>query len=450
MQAHGRLPIPAPSPVADPSKPQLWRAREFVTLRRPNPGFLSVFRPLGINIGIRYAFSKRSFIAYVSSLAIFGLALSTAVLLVVLSVVNGFERELQNRILGILPHVTLRAREHTPFAEADRQALMDTPGVVGAAPYLRGPALLSNNDEVRGALLSGIDPATYTTVSALSQHVTPGALDKLALGGFDLVLGSGLAEQLSIELGDELTLVMPQGTVSPLGLHPRQRRFAVVGILHSASEIDQSAAFTGLAAAGRMFATGTGIHGYQLRLADLFSADLVARAALAATDRRFHATTWIQTHGNLYRAIGLQKTTMFVLLSFLVGVAAFNLISTLVMVVNERLSDIAVLRTLGTSTGLIVLSFVTLGLVIGLIGVVLGILGGVGLGLLLEPGMRYLSETLGWNLLGQYFVNYLPVETRLDDITTVAITALALCLISALYPAWRAARLLPTRILKYE
>lgn len=409
-----------------------------------------MFRPLGINIGIRYAFSKRSFIAYVSSLAIFGLALSTAVLLVVLSVVNGFERELQNRILGILPHVTLRAREHTPLDEADRKALTQVQGVTGAAPYLRGAALLSNGEEVRGAVLSGIDPVTYTTVSALAQYVTPGALDRLEQGGFDLVLGSVLAEQLAVDVGDELTLVMPQGTISPLGLHPRQRRFDVVGVLHSASEIDQSAVFTGLAAASRMFSTGTGIHGYQLRLEDLFTAQTAARDANAATDGRFRASTWIQTHGNLYRAIGLQKTTMFVLLSFLVGVAAFNLISTLVMVVNERLSDVAVLRTLGTSTGLIVLSFMTLGLVIGLIGVVLGIVGGVGLGLLLEPGMRYLSETLEWNLLGQYFVNYLPVETRTDDIATVAVTALVLCLISALYPAWRAARLLPTRILKYE
>ena len=409
-----------------------------------------MFRPLGINIGWRYAFSKRSFIAYVSSLAIFGLALSTAVLIVVLSVVNGFERELRTRILGILPHVSLRARAHAPFAQQDIEALVSIGGVEGAAPYLRGPALLSNGQEVRGALMSGIEPASYAQVSDLSRYVTPGALDRLGQGRFELILGSVLAEQLAVGVGDEVTVVMPQGTVSPLGVHPRQRRFSIVGVLHSESEIDQTAVFTDLTSAGRMFSTGTGIHGYQLRLADLFAAEGIAREASVVLGGRFYASTWIRTHGNLYRAIGLQKTTMFVLLSFLVGVAAFNLVSTLVMVVNERLSDIAVLRTLGTSTGLIVLSFVTLGLVIGLIGVLLGIVGGVGLGLLLEQGICYLSESLGWNLLGQYFVNYLPVETRLDDIVTVAITALVLCLLSALYPAWRAARLLPTRILKYE
>lgn len=412
---------------------------------------MCVFRPLGINIGIRYAFSKRSFIAYVSSLAIVGLALSTAVLLVVLSVVNGFERELQNRILGILPHVSLRARAHEPLSEVDLSVLQNLPGVAGAAPYLRGAALLSNGQEVRGSLLAGIDPTSYSQVSALAKHIEPReAMDTLAQGRFELVLGSGLAQQLAVEVGDELTVVMPQGTVSPLGVHPRQRRFKVLGILHSKSEIDQTAVFTGMLAAQRMFSTGDGIHGYQLRLDDLFSADFVAREAATVLQGRFYASTWIRTHGNLYRAIGLQKTTMFILLSFLVGVAAFNLVSTLVMVVNERLSDIAVLRTLGTSTGLIILSFVTLGLVIGFIGVALGIVGGVGLGVLLEQGMRYLSEELGWNLLGQYFVNYLPVEIRGSDIAIVAFTALVLCLLSALYPAWRAARLLPTRILKYE
>lgn len=427
------------------------RHREFATLCRPDPGLVCVFRPLGINIGIRYAFSKRSFIAYVSSLSIIGLALSTAVLLVVLSVVNGFERELQNRILGILPHVSLRARAHESMSEDDLSALLALEGVEGAAPYLRGPALLSNGQEVRGSLMAGIDPTSYRQVSGLAKYVTPAAaLDALSQGGFELVLGSALAEQLAVSVGDELTVVMPQGTVSPLGVHPRQRRFKVLGILHSASEIDQTAVFTSLLAAQRMFSTGSGIHGYQLRLDDLFTAETAAREAATALGGRFYASTWIRTHGNLYRAIGLQKTTMFVLLSFLVGVAAFNLVSTLVMVVNERLSDIAVLRTLGTSTGLIILSFVTLGLVIGFIGVVLGIVGGVGLGVALEHGMRYVSDELGWNLLSQYFVNYLPVETRWDDIATVAVTALVLCFFSALYPAWRASRLLPTRILKYE
>jgi len=164
----------------------------------------------------------------------------------------------------------------------------------------------------------------------------------------------------------------------------------------------------------------------------------------------FFATSWMRTHGSLYRAIGLQKLTMFVLLSFLVGVAAFNLVSTLVMVVNERRADVAVLRTLGTSTSVVMVAFVTLGLVIGLLGVVLGVLAGIGIGLLLENGFKWLSETLDLNLLSQYFVNYLPVDTRLSDVVWVATIALTLCFLSALYPAWRAARLLPTRILKYE
>lgn len=411
-----------------------------------------MFRPLGVNIGLRYGFSRRSFIAHVSGLAIFGLALSTAVLILVLSVVNGFERELQDRLFGIMPHVTLRAREQAPEQTDQLQALARLPGVIGVASYLQGPVLLAHGESVHGAMLTGIDPKTYTAVSDLARYVDePGkTLERLAETRYGVVLGVALAKKLGLKVGGQVAVVLPEGSVSPLGLHPRQRRFEVVGLLTTSSELDQTAVYTFKRSAQKLFRAADSIHGYQLRLDDLFAAERTGRAASAVLGSGFFATSWMRTHGSLYNAIGLQKLTMFVLLSFLVGVAAFNLVSTLVMVVNERRADVAVLRTLGTSTSVVMVAFVTLGLVIGLLGVVLGVLAGVGLGLLLENGFKWLSETLELNLLSQYFVNYLPVDTRWSDVLWVSAIALALCFLSALYPAWRAARLLPTRILKYE
>ena len=409
-----------------------------------------MFRPLGVNIGLRYSASRRSFIGQLSALAIFGLALSIAVLLLVLSVINGFERELRERVLGVIPHVTLRARVPEAHSAQTLSQLQSLPGVAGAAGFLQGTVLLASGSEVRGATLHGIVPEEYAAVSQVARFASDEAMAALAGDGFPLLIGSGLARELGIGTGDSLSVVMPEGTVSPAGLHPRQRRFTVVGVLHTASEIDASSAFTSQRAAARMFRTGGGIHGYQLRLDDLFTAERVGRAALVTLDGEFFGSTWMRTHGNLYRAIGLQKATMFVLLSFLVAVAAFNLVSTLVMVVNERRADVAVLRTLGTGGGPIVLAFITLGLIIGCLGVVLGLLAGLGLGVLLEEGFAWLSEAFGWNLLSQYFVNYLPVDTRWQDALGVAGTALLLCFLSTLYPAWRATALLPTRILKYE
>ena len=409
-----------------------------------------MFRPLGVNIGLRYGFSQRSFIAQVSSLAIFGLALSTAVLIIVLSVVNGFERELQTRLFGIMPHVTLRARSVQEEDAAQLEILRALPGVEGAASYLQGPVLLANNTNVRGALLTGIDPQGYGEVSALERFVDSGALDTLKSSRFGILLGKGLARELNVQAGGQVTVVLPEGTVSPLGVHPRQRRFDVVGLVNTESEIDNSAAYTYIKSAQKMFRAANNIHGYQLRLSELFAAEQIGRAANIALGAGYFSTSWMRTHGSLYQAIGLQKLTMFVLLSFLVGVAAFNLVSTLVMVVNERRADVAVLRTLGTSTPVVMVAFITLGLVIGLLGIALGVLSGIALSAFLEKAVAWASETFGLNLLSQYFVNYLPVDTRPSDVLIVAGTALLLCFLSALYPAWRAAQLLPTRILKYE
>ena len=404
---------------------------------------------LTLSLGGRYAFSRRSTLSFISLVAVGGLALSVAVLVVVVSVINGFERELEQRVLGVLPHLTVYGRSPLPQRAADRQALENLPGVAGVAEVIQGPGLAAVDDRVAGVLITGIDPRSYNSVSDYARHLR-GAAD-FADGGYQVVLGAGLAEQLGVAAGDDVTLVLPSATVTPAGLFPRQKRFRVTGILHSQSEIDGRIAYVPLSSAARFFRLGDTVHGYQLRLDNLFQADAVAAAAVARLSaERVIARSWMRTHGNLYRAIGVQKSTMFVLLSFLVAVAAFNLVSTLVMVVNQRSGDVAILRTLGSGTATIVGAFVLLGVLLGLVGILLGAAAGAAVAASLPGFYAWVTASLDLDLMNQYFVSYLPVEVRLMDLSGIVLTALTLCVVSTFYPAWRAATLSPSRVLSYE
>lgn len=405
--------------------------------------------PLTLALGVRYAFARRSSLSFISLIALGGLALSVAVLVVVVSVINGFERELEERVFGILPHAMIQARGGLANDPTDRERLADTPGVRAAAPFVQGAGLAAAGRRATGILVWGIDPGLQGAVSDYGRYVAGG--EALTPGAYRVILGAVVAERLGVGVGDSVTLVLPSATVTPAGVLPRQKRFTVAGILRSRSEIDARAAFVHLADAQRLFRLGHGIHGYQLKLGDLFAAESVAGAAADELGRdRVYPTTWMRTHGNLYRAIGVQKSTMFILLSFLVAVAAFNLVSTLVMVVNQRSGDVAILRTLGADTALIVGGFVLLGLLIGATGIVAGALAGT----LIADSLPWLYERVtaafGLDLMNQYFVSYLPVEVRIADLTGIVVTAFALCAASTLYPAWRAARLKPSQVLAHE
>ena len=261
----------------------------------------------------------------------------------------------------------------------------------------------------------------------------------------------GWQKPLAVGIGDKVSIVLPSATVTPAGLFPRQKRFEVRGIVSSRSEIDARAVYIQEADARRFLRLGDRVHGYQMRVADLFAADLVAREALSVLDDpNLFPRSWMRTHGNLYHAIGVQKTTMFVLLSFLVGVAAFNLVSTLVMVVDQRRSDVAILRTLGSNSRTVVWAFLLLGTTLGLIGIAAGLLVGVLFSLMLPGFYLWLTDALAVDLMSQYFVNYLPVEVRLTDLLGISVTALVLSMLSTLYPAWRAVRLKPSEVLAHE
>ncbi|HTK98615.1 MAG TPA: lipoprotein-releasing ABC transporter permease subunit [Pseudomonadales bacterium] len=410
-----------------------------------------MFYPLAVNIGLRYANSRRSFISFISIVAIAGLVLSVAVLVLVTSVMNGFERELKERVLGVVPHLTVRGVAPLSDWTADAADLAKVPGVVGVAPFIDGTGLLVANGRSSGVTFSGIDVAREGAVSDLAKYVSRGRIESLVDGSFGVMLGRGVADHLSVAVGDSVTAVLPDASVSLVGLIPRQKKIKVVAIVDTQSELDQRSAYLALGDAARLFRRGSGVDGLNLRLSNLFDAAPVGGAAVAALGPdRVYAITWMRMHGNLYRAIEFQRAMMFLLLSLLVGVAAFNLVSALIMVVNQRRGDVAVLRTLGAGTRTIVVSFLVLGGVIGLAGVGLGLLLGTGTALLVQDGYRCLEHVLGLHLMSQYFISYLPAQVKLADLVTVAAVALLLSLGSTLYPAYRAARLKPADVLKHE
>ena len=303
-------------------------------------------------MGSRYAFSRRSTLSFISLVAISGLALSVAVLVIVTSVVNGFDRELRERVFGVLPHLSFVGREPLAFSLDDLEALRAIPGVRGIAPFVEGAALVAVADGVGAVMVTGMEPESYESVSDVHQFVR-GRMPQA--GEYGVLLGDQVAQRLGVAIGDAVTLVLPSATVTPAGLFPRQKRFVITGLLDSQSDLDGRAAYVRLTVAQKLFRLGDRIHGYQARLDDLFAALEVGSAGvLALGPQRLFARSWMRTHGNLYQAIGMLKSTLFVLLSFLIAVAAFNLISTLVMVVDQRSGDIAVLRTLGSDTSTLI------------------------------------------------------------------------------------------------
>jgi lipoprotein-releasing system permease protein len=410
-----------------------------------------VYRPVAANIGIRYARSRRSFISFISTVAVAGLVLSVAVLLLVTSIMNGFERELRERVLGILPHVTVHGRtplqEWRPLAER----IDGLGGVAGVAPFVQGSGMLAAAGQSAGAAVTGIDPEWHGRVSDLARFVAEGDLSLLAPGSFDVLLGSGLATRLGVGVGDRVMLVLPEASVTIAGVIPRQKQVNVAGLIHSGSELDARSLYLHIDDAARLFRLGNRVHGLKVRLHDIFDASAVGAEILGLPAREtFFISTWMRSHGNLYQAIGFQRAIMFLLLSLLVGVAAFNLVSSLIMVVNQRRGDIAILRTLGASNRTVVAAFVVLGALVGLVGIVLGVILGIGASLLVQDGYLWLDRRFELQLMTQYFVNYLPSEVRTADVALVTVVAFGLCLLSTLYPAVRAAGLRPAEVLRHE
>jgi len=414
--------------------------------------------PYELRIGRRYLRSTGNrFLSFISLMSMVGVAIGVAVLIVVLSVMNGFERELRERILSMTSHATV-----TTFGAglqdwpALRERALANPAVEAAAPYVEGEALLigERSDGVSAAVaLRGIDPVLEKQVSAIGERLRSGSLETLEPGSYRMLLGAEVAARLGVAAGDTVVAAIAQGTVTPAGVVPRMRRFTVAGVFYSGMyEIDNGLVLVNLGDAGRLFRTGEDVSGLRLRVRDPLRAPSVSREVARGMDGGFLVEDWTQRHANFFRSIELTKRMMFFILLLVVAVAAFNIVSTLVMAVKDKQPDIAILRTLGARPGSVLAIFATQGTVIGL----LGTLGGVALGVLLSVNLEQLVHGLE-RLLGTrfmdasvYLMSDLPAHVEAADVTLIAATAFALCCLSTLYPAWRAARTHPAKALRHD
>lgn len=398
------------------------------------------------------------FLSFISAVALGGIALGVAVLIVVLSVMNGFEEQLRVRILAVASHATISGLEGRleDWRMLQGQAARVS-GVIAVAPYIEDQGLLaaaSTRGRIPvGAVVRGIDPSAEAQVGSLSRHVVAGSLEALADGGWNVVIGDALAAELGVGLGDRVLLVVPRGTATPAGVVPRLRRLTVAGIFDSGLyEYDRGLVLLHLADAARLYQLGDSVTGLRLALADPFQAGRRVHEVAVALGGGVYVSDWSRKHANFFHSIQVTKGILFVILLLVVGVAAFNIVATLVMVVKEKGSDIAILRTLGASPAGILRTFMLHGLALGAVGTLSGVILGVLLAWNVGPWVQALERALGTTLVDArvYLIGELPSRILPGEVLTVALVALVLSTLSTLYPAWRASRLAPAQALRQE
>jgi lipoprotein-releasing system permease protein len=407
-------------------------------------------------IGLRYtrARQRTRFISVISAFSIIGIALGMTALITVLSVMNGFQREIRTRILGVASHVQLSGPRGTltgwsaVAAQASRHEQ-----VVAVAPFVAAQGLLTNGAAVRGAFIRGVLPAEEDRVAEFGRHMRSGSLGGLRAGEYNVVLGAELARALGAAQGDKVVLVAPQGQVTPAGIVPRLRQFTVVGIFGvDHYEYDSGLALVHLEDAQRLFRMEEAVSGVRLKLKDLFLATGVARELTRTLGPDIYASDWTQHHANFFRAIQIEKRMMFLIVFIIIFVAAFNIVSSLLMAVKDKQSDIAILRTLGSAPGSITKIFLIQGALIGIAGTLLGLVGGISLALNVETVVPFIENVLGIKFLAKdvYYITDLPSEVQTPDVVITAVVAFVLTLLATLYPSWRAAKTDPVEALRYE
>ena len=414
-----------------------------------------MFRPLSVFIGMRYTRAKRRnhFISFISLTSMVGLALGVLVMILVLSVMNGFDRELRTRILGMVPHATISAAQPIGDWRALAAKVASHPEVEAVAPFSQLQGMLTHSGGVQPVLVNAVLPEAEKSVSIISQHMVRGSLDDLKDGEFGMVIGEISARRFGVGIGDKLTFILPEASVTPAGVFPRLKRFTVVGVFKVGAELDSSLALIHVGDAARLSHwPDNQVEGVRLKLKDLFKAPEVAWRIAGQLGDDYIARDWTRTHGSLFQAIQMEKTMIGLLLLLIVAVAAFNIISTLVMVVTDKKADIAILRTLGMTPRQIMLVFMVQGSVIGVIGTLIGGVLGVVSALNVTEWVAWLEKLVGHKFLSSdvYFINYLPSQLRLEDVVLICTAALSMSFLATLYPAWRAARTQPAEALRYE
>jgi lipoprotein-releasing system permease protein len=415
----------------------------------------AMFKPFQAFIGLRYVRAKRRnhFISFISMISMLGIAVGVTALITVLSVMNGFDKELKDRILGMASHATIvkYGSDLKDWRSLEKQ-VENQPGIVGVAPYVQAEGMLVKDKRVNGTVVRGILPEQESRVSTVNEKMKFGSLDDLKPGGYGIVIGAELARSLGVLPGDKVTLVAPEANVTPAGLLPRLKRFTVVGIFQvGMHEYDSALAFINMRDAMTLFRQD-GPTGLRLKTSDVLEAPRISRRVAAAIPGHYSVIDWTQQHANFFRALKTEKTVMFAILMLIVAVAAFNIISTLVMVVTDKQADIAVLRTLGASPGSILSIFMIQGTVIGFIGILLGIIGGVWLSLNVTTLVPAIENLFHVKFLSPdvYYISELPSDLHWHDVVVIGLVAFAFCVIATIYPAWRAARTEPAEALRYE
>ena len=415
-----------------------------------------MFNPYELCVGLRYTRAKRRnhFISFISLTSMIGIALGVTALITVISVMNGFERELRERILGIASHATISGFDGPLEGWESLAAAAEAhPEVVGAAPFVESQGMLTHAGEVRGVLIRGVAPAREPRVSEIGQYLVEGELESLAPGGFNVLLGRDLALRLGATVGTPATLVAPRAQITPAGVLPRMRRFTVSGIFEAGhAQYDTSLAVIHIEDAQRVFRLGRGVSGLRVKLTDMFDAPRVSRELARSFGGGFWLRDWTQHHANFFRALKIEKTVMFVILTLIVAVAAFNLVSTLIMVVTDKESDIAILRTLGASQWSILSIFVVQGTVIGIAGTLGGVAGGAALATHVETLVPAIESVFNVKFLSPdvYYISAVPSDMRWRDVAAVGGVAFVLSVLATLYPAWRASRIQPVEALRHE
>ena len=422
-----------------------------LTRARKTPGLSYEFF-----IGTRYTRARRRnhFISFISFISVIGIALGMTVLITVLSVMNGFQREIRTRILGVASHVQLSGVDgKLADWRGAAKAAQGHDQVIATAPFVNAQGLLTNGSAVRGAYIRGVVPEHEDRVADIGKHMLSGRLDELKSGEYGIVLGVELARALGAIRGDKVVLVAPQGQVTPAGVLPRLRQFTVVGIFGvDHYEYDSGLALIDIEDAQRLFRFGDAVSGVRLKVKDLFRATEVSRDLSRSLGPDIYASDWTRQHANFFRAVQIEKRMMFIVILLIIAVAAFNIVSSLIMVVTEKQADIAILRTLGARPSSITRIFIIQGTLIGVVGTLLGLVCGISLALNVETVVPFIESVLGIKFLAKdvYYISDLPSDLQAADVIITAVVSFVLTMLATLYPSWRAAKTNPAEALRYE
>lgn len=414
-----------------------------------------MFRPLPLFIGLRYTRAKQrnQFISFVSLISLLGMILGVFALVVVMSVMNGFEKELRDRILAVVPHGYLNAANNglTGWQQQLSQ-LRQADGVKGVAPYIDGNVMLSRHGMVRPAKLVAVDPESEKQVSSVSDHFLAGSYDDLHEGEFGIVLGNLLARNLGLRVGDSVSVLLPKVTVTPVGVIPRQKRFRVVAVFAVGAQLDSNTVFIHLGDGQKLFQMKESVKGFRLQFEDLFQAEQLLNQLASTSNNTLQSVSWQKTQGTLFKAVQMEKVMVAVLLLIIIAIAAFNIISILIMMVADKRSAIAVLRTMGASPASIMQLFVIQGITVGFSGIAIGVLLGLPVALNVGDIVKWFEDLLGAQVFNPqvYFITRIPSLVKLEDLLWIVGCGLLLSAVATLYPAWRASKIQPAEALRYE